>query len=101
MGTLPAINLVADLAFRVIDQNLALARSTKTTKAVTEHNQNADDQRRQRMHGTGANQFKKSADGIGSPAAIPAKMMIEIPLPKPRSVICSPSHIRNIVPVSR
>jgi hypothetical protein len=27
-------------------------------------------------------------------------MMIEIPLPKPRSVICSPSHIRNIVPVT-
>ena len=37
---------------------------------------------------------------LGRPAAIPAKMMIEIPLPRPRSVICSPSHIRNIVPVS-
>ena len=36
----------------------------------------------------------------GSPAAIPAKMMIEMPLPRPRSVICSPSHIRNIVPVT-
>lgn len=27
---------------------------------------------------------------LGKPAAIPAKMMIEIPLPRPRSVICSP-----------
>ena len=27
--------------------------------------------------------------------------MIEMPLPRPRSVICSPSHIRNIVPVVR
>ena len=32
---------------------------------------------------------------------MPAKMMIEMPLPRPRSVICSPSHIRNIVPVTR
>ena len=38
---------------------------------------------------------------LGSPATIPAKMMMEIPLPRPRSVICSPSHIRNIVPVTR
>ena len=28
-----------------------------------------------------------------------ARMIIEIPFPTPRSVICSPSHIRNIVPV--
>ncbi|MNY64265.1 hypothetical protein D3C86_2013470 [compost metagenome] len=37
---------------------------------------------------------------LGRPAAIPPKMMIEMPLPRPRSVICSPSHIRNIVPVT-
>ncbi len=36
----------------------------------------------------------------GRPAAMPAKMMSEMPLPRPRSVICSPSHIRNIVPVT-
>ena len=29
---------------------------------------------------------------------MPARMIIEMPLPMPRSVICSPSHIRNIVP---
>ena len=34
----------------------------------------------------------------GNPAAIPPKIKIEIPLPKPRSVICSPSHIKNMVP---
>ena len=38
---------------------------------------------------------------FGRPATIPAKMMIDMPLPRPRSVICSPSHIRNIVPVRR
>ena len=30
---------------------------------------------------------------------MPARMIIEIPLPIPRSVTCSPSHIKNIVPV--
>ena len=36
----------------------------------------------------------------GNPATMPAKMISEIPLPMPRSVICSPSHIRNIVPAT-
>ena len=35
----------------------------------------------------------------GRLATIPAKMINETPLPMPRSVICSPSHIRNMVPV--
>ena len=33
--------------------------------------------------------------------AIPAVIIKEIPFPIPRSVICSPSHIKNIVPVTR
>ena len=37
---------------------------------------------------------------FGRPAAMPAKISSEMPLPRPRSVICSPSHIRNIVPVT-
>ena len=32
----------------------------------------------------------------GRPATIPAKIIIEIPFPTPRSVICSPSQIKNI-----
>ena len=34
----------------------------------------------------------------GSLATIPAKMIREIPLPIPRSVICSPSHMMKAVP---
>ncbi len=34
----------------------------------------------------------------GTSATIPAKMISEMPLPMPREVICSPSHIRNMVP---
>ena len=32
------------------------------------------------------------------PATMPPKMMTEMPLPMPFSVISSPSHTRNIVP---
>jgi hypothetical protein len=35
----------------------------------------------------------------GRPETIPAKIIIEIPLPIPFSVICSPNHIKNNVPV--
>jgi hypothetical protein len=32
---------------------------------------------------------------------MPAKMMSEMPLPMPRSVICSPSHMMKAVPAVR
>ena len=32
---------------------------------------------------------------------MPAMMISEVPLPTPRAVICSPSHIRNMVPPTR
>ena len=35
----------------------------------------------------------------GNPITMPAKIKSEMPLPTPRSVICSPSHITKIVPV--
>ena len=34
----------------------------------------------------------------GSCATMPDKMISEMPLPMPRDVICSPSHIRKMVP---
>ena len=37
---------------------------------------------------------------LGTRAMMPAKMMIETPLPMPFSVISSPSQIRNIVPAA-
>ena len=33
------------------------------------------------------------------PTTMPAKMMSEMPLPMPRSLICSPSHMTKAVPV--
>ena len=35
----------------------------------------------------------------GKFTTMPAKMMSDMPLPMPRSVICSPSHMMNAVPV--
>ena len=37
---------------------------------------------------------------LGISATIPAKIIKEIPLPIPRWVICSPNHIKNIVPAT-
>ena len=36
----------------------------------------------------------------GKPDTMPAKISSEMPLPTPRSVICSPSHIMNKAPVT-
>ena len=41
------------------------------------------------------------AIAFGSSATMPAMMISETPLPMPRLVICSPSHIRNMVPPTR
>ena len=35
----------------------------------------------------------------GMSVTMPAKMISEMPLPMPRSVICSPSHMMKAVPV--
>src|SRR5947208_159841 len=41
----------------------------------------------------------KSTTARGSPTTIPTKMISDIPLPMPRSLICSPSHMMNAEPV--
>src|SRR5215470_12257520 len=38
------------------------------------------------------------ASADGNSATMPDRMISEMPLPMPREVICSPSHIRNMVP---
>ena len=35
----------------------------------------------------------------GRPTTIPVKMISDMPLPTPRSLICSPSHMMNAEPV--
>ncbi len=43
----------------------------------------------------------KSTTPRGKPTTMPAKISSDIPLPTPRSVICSPSHMMNALPVVR
>ncbi len=38
---------------------------------------------------------------LGRPTTMPAKMISDMPLPIPRSLICSPSHMMKAVPVVR
>ena len=44
---------------------------------------------------------KNWARADGSSATIPTKIIKDIPLPIPLAVICSPSHIKNIVPPTK
>ena len=37
----------------------------------------------------------------GKPTMMPVKISSDMPLPMPRSVICSPSHMMNALPVVR
>ena len=41
------------------------------------------------------------ANALGISATIPENIINEIPLPTPRIVICSPSHIRKVVPATK
>ncbi len=43
----------------------------------------------------------RPSHACGSRARMPTVMIREMPLPMPRSVICSPSHMSNIVAVVR
>ncbi len=44
---------------------------------------------------------RRATTACGRLATMPAKMISEMPLPTPRAVICSPSHIRKTVPPVR
>ena len=40
------------------------------------------------------------ANALGISATIPEKIMSEIPFPTPLKVICSPNHIKKVVPAT-
>ena len=44
---------------------------------------------------------KVEAKALGISATIPEKIINEIPLPIPLWVICSPNHIKKIVPATK
>ena len=44
---------------------------------------------------------KVDASALGISATIPEKIIKEIPLPTPLKVICSPNHIKKVVPATK
>ena len=74
------------------------ARSTKTMNSTTA----TDITKRKMMNRVESAPVRPisrvPARAFGRLATMPAKMISEMPLPTPRAVICSPSHIRNMVP---
>ena len=78
--------------------------STKTMKATT-----ATIKARSRIMASGVktpqapvlNFSYRSRMARGKPTTMPTKMMSDMPLPMPRSLICSPSHMMNAEPVVR
>ena len=44
---------------------------------------------------------KVDASALGISATMPEKIISDIPFPTPRSVICSPNHIKNVVPATK
>ena len=76
------------------------ARSTNTTNAVTPATISTRISARAGFISPLRTSSSVPPIAAGRPATMPARMIIEMPLPMPRSVICSPSHIRNIVPAT-
>ena len=75
------------------------ARSMKTMAATTrQHQRQQQRAAAARTARPGAASSSRPTMALGRPATMPAMMMSDVPLPTPRAVICSPSHIRNMVP---
>ena len=97
---LAAVHLPADHALGVLDRDPAL-------RALEEHD-DRDDADADAGHEQQADRLDLPDLDLtrrcGTPRrasrdTMPAKMISEMPLPMPRSVICSPSHMMNAVPV--
>lgn len=86
------------LPFRILDDNPTLGLLHKHDEHDGQASQHKEQQHKERRQCARVPQLEKAYQACGKLATIPAKMMSEIPLPTPRDVICSPSHIRNMVP---
>ena len=93
---LAAEHAVALLALGVLDQDAPLRPLHEDDEGDDRdrHHEQEDDE--QRRHRAGAAELEQcSTSACGRLATMPMKMISEMPLPMPRAVICSPSHIRN------
>jgi hypothetical protein len=86
------------LAARVVHRDPALSALNEYDQEREAQNQCSTRNTRQRTHVAIADLLEHAKHGGGQARDDAAKMINETPLPMPRSVTCSPSHIRNIVP---
>jgi hypothetical protein len=101
VARLGLIDPAALLALGVIDRDSSLAALDEHHESTPTRWPGTDDEQSNDVDVTLARRFERLADGGGNPATMPEKISSEMPLPTPRSVICSPSHIMNNAPVTR
>ena len=102
---LPGCCRAALCPLRILDQHPALGpfhEADAVAIRASEHRDRSNDDH-ERVHRSRPATFEQLARARRSAiwATIPAMMISDTPLPMPRLVICSPSHIRNIVPPTR
>ncbi len=102
MRALAAVDLAADHALGVGDRDAALAALDEDDEADDHDHQGREEDDLQRVHARpSAGRGTRLMRQLGKSTTMPAKMMSEMPLPMPRSEICSPSHMTKTVPVVR
>ena len=100
VGVLAAVDLAADDALGVLHRDAPLRPLHEDDEGDDQHHEDE-----QRGPGCIADRLPFCTRSIVVPTAgtrpttMPAKMISEMPLPMPRSVICSPSHMMKAVPV--
>ena len=103
VGALPAVDLAAHHPLGVLHRNLPLGLRHRDDARdhQEDHDQHADQMEdaelRHAVHGL--EHVDRAWTAPGSRLTMLIVMISEMPLPMPRSVICSPSHISSIVPV--
>ena len=67
MRTLTTVNLVSNLALRVVHQNLSLTSLNEHHERGNQPDQNRNEQRGYWMHGTSAHQLEQAGDSLRQP----------------------------------
>ena len=92
---LPAIHPSADHALRILHRDTAAAALDEDDGGDDEHHHEDQQDQPNQFHLAGAELNEGRDDRARHPTTMPAKMISDMPLPMPRSVICSPSHMMS------
>ncbi len=91
---------LADEALGVLDGDAPVpALDEDDGRNDPDHHRTMQDHQPEQANLAGPQLVQRLEHRARQPETMPAKMMSDIPLPMPRSVICSPSHITKTLPV--